>query len=90
MNTVHPIIGKVVHDTITGFTGVVIGRTEWLHGCVRIGVESQELKDGKPIEIQWFDEARCELTSAAPGGPERRDPSSRRSGGGGVTMVVVR
>ena len=49
-------LNDVVEDRITGFTGVVIGRTEWLYGCVRFGVQSEELKDGKPLEHQWFDE----------------------------------
>lgn len=37
-------LGQVVRDRITGYSGVVIGRTDWLYGCVRYGVQSTELK----------------------------------------------
>ena len=59
-------LGSKVKDMITGFTGIAIGRTEWLYGCTRIVVESQELKDGKTVKPEWFDEQRVEeLTPAA-------------------------
>ena len=29
-------LGQKVRDRITGCTGVVVCRSEWLHGCVRI------------------------------------------------------
>jgi hypothetical protein len=77
-------LGTLVRDTITGYTGIAIGRTEFLPGCVRIAVQSQELKDGKPIDPQYFDEpqlAVIELTPAkepvaVTGGP--RDAGSFR------------
>lgn len=77
-------LGDTVRDTITGFQGVAVGRTAWLYGCDRIGVEPREMKDGKPIDIVWFDEARLVVVEAgtvrvAPtvtGGP-RPDPVRR-------------
>lgn len=51
-------LGSKVKDSITGFAGVATGRTEWLYGCVRYCVEPAELRDGKPIEAQHFDEQR--------------------------------
>lgn len=76
-------LGSKVKDTITGFEGVAVGRTEWLYGCTRIGVESCTLHEGKPL-VEWFDEQRMEVlsedqpkiseqNSAEIGGP-RRDP----------------
>ena len=53
-------LGSRVKDTITGFVGVAVARSEWMYGCNRIVVESQELKDGKTIDGQWFDEQRIE------------------------------
>lgn len=78
-------LGSKVRDNITGFTGIAVGRTAWLHGCARVGVEPDTLKDGKPIEIQWFDEQRIDVledrapvvsaaSSARTGGPQQ-DPS---------------
>ena len=84
-------LGCKVKDKITGFTGVVVGKTEWLYGCVRCGVSSKELHNGSPIDTQWFDEESLELvegeaqpveehdTDKPPAGP-RNDPPSHRSG----------
>jgi hypothetical protein len=77
-------LGNIVKDSITGFTGMAVGRTEWLYGCTRIAVESTELKDGKPVGAEWFDEQRIEVvvasvpkvsadSAATTGGPQR-DP----------------
>jgi len=81
------ILGSKVKDTLTGFSGIATARTEWLYGCARISIEPTELKDGKPIEAQWFDEQRVEVikelaptvskdSSATSGGPQR-DPHYR-------------
>ncbi len=78
-------LGMTVKDQLTGFQGTVVARSEWLWGCVSIAVLSGEHKDGKPVEEQWFDEARIfevkgskkrEAPAAVTGGPAR--PSPRR------------
>ncbi len=51
-------LGMGVKDQITGFEGIAIGRTEWLHGCDRIEIESKNLKDGKPVGSETFDITR--------------------------------
>lgn len=81
-------LGDKVRDPITGYEGTVIARTEWVWGCVRLGVQSAFMHEGKPVEAQWFDEAAIEVTSArlverkgaATGGPARPGESSSRSG----------
>lgn len=60
-------LGDKVKDSYTGFTGTATARTEWLYGCARITIEPEELKDGKPIEPETFDEQRVEVV-------ESRDP----------------
>ena len=78
-------LGEVARDTITGFTGVVICRSKWLHGCERLTLQPKELKDGKPIEASTFDEPQLELVkeqarhagTSATGGP-RPEPSRQR------------
>ena len=74
-------LGDKVEDTITGFKGIAVGCTAWLMGCDRIGVQSQCLKDGKPVDLVWFDISQLKLVEEAPeqekkttGGP-RPDPS---------------
>lgn len=79
------IIGKVVRDKVTGYQGVVTGRTTWLNGCARVIVQSQDLHDGKPIDSQWFDQPQVVLVdtkgvkrgSPHTGGP-KPDPSGPR------------
>jgi hypothetical protein len=71
-----------VKDTLSSFEGVAIGRLEYLFGCVRISVQSPELKDGKPIDPIWFDEGQLvEVRQEVPepvvntGGPREAPPS---------------
>ena len=64
-----------VMDTITGYSGVVIGVTFWLNGCVRVGVQTKEMKDGKPIDPEWFDDQQLESIAK----PEK--PAEKKRGG---------
>lgn len=48
--------GQFVGDTLSGLEGVVVARTEWLYGCVRLAVQPSGSKDGKPYEPFWVDE----------------------------------
>jgi len=62
-------LGDKVRDKITGFTGIVTCRIEYLNGCLRVGVQPQEMekKDGSakyPDNI-WFDQQQCELVAAS-------------------------
>lgn len=52
-------LGDLVKDMITGFTGIASSRTEYLFGCVHIGITSNKMdKDGVPIGVLSFDEQR--------------------------------
>ncbi|MGI6168436.1 MAG: hypothetical protein ACOYI4_01805 [Christensenellales bacterium] len=72
-------LGSSVKDTLTGFAGMATGRTDWLYGCSRICIEPAELKDGKPIDAQWFDEQRIEVIEVK--APVVSKDSSATSGG---------
>jgi len=64
-------LGDKVTDPVTGYCGIAVARTEYLWGCISIGVCSHELKDGKPVEWQWFDENRLTKdTNQKIGGPQ--------------------
>lgn len=54
-------LGDLVRDRLSGFTGIAYGKNEWLNKCVRYSVHPRELKDGKPIEPQWFDVEQLEV-----------------------------
>lgn len=58
-------LGSQVRCKITGFCGVVVGRYEYLHGCRRYGVQTKELKDGKPQDSVGFDEDALEVIEQA-------------------------
>jgi hypothetical protein len=54
-------LGDKVKDVITGYTGIIVYRSQWLHNCNTYGVKSQDLKDGKPMDLQHFDEPQLEI-----------------------------
>jgi len=82
-------LGDKVRDTITGYTGVVIGITFWLNGCARIMIQGDRLKDGLPTESQCIDEVQLKVLKprkvargpSEPGGPiprPTREPKPTR------------
>lgn len=56
-------LGKKAKDKITGFQGILTARCEFLTGCNRYAIQPTELKDGKPIDAIYFDEAQIEIVS---------------------------
>lgn len=73
-------LGTKVRDTMTGFTGIAIASTTWLHGCVRITIQPERLdKDGKVRDTQTFDEPQVELVAAEPSDSESK-PAAGRGG----------
>lgn len=77
-------LGERVRDPISGGEGTVVGRTEWLHGCIRLVIQPEGLKDGVPFETFTVDEPQVERVKAraaergdgGPAGP--RDDAQRR------------
>lgn len=49
-------LGDYVQDTVTGFKGVAVARTQWLYGCSRINIQPKIDKDGKLGDTISFDE----------------------------------
>lgn len=59
-------LGDKVKDSVTGFSGIVIGRTVWLYGCSRMIVQPEGItKEGKIYESQSFDEPQLLLVKPA-------------------------
>lgn len=56
-------LGKMGKDKITGFAGILMSRVEFLTGCNRYCIQPTELKDGKPIDGIYFDEAQIQIVS---------------------------
>ncbi len=81
-------LGDTAKDSITGFTGVVVCDSQWLHGCRRLTLQPSRLSEGKPIETQTFDEpqlvsmkSKRHRSTVLTGGPKpepRRIPAPDR------------
>ena len=77
-------LGDKLECTITGFSGVVICRNEWLNGCLQYCLKPKVDKDGKIQDGEWFDEGQLKLVKAKsktkpkkrPGGPTSPTPST--------------
>jgi len=84
-------LGSKVKDVVSGFSGIAIGRCEYITGCTQYGVAPGVGKDGKIQESQWIDETRLVVTAApskeiarisnqpmsANGGPQSDAPKGR-------------
>lgn len=56
-------LGQEVRDVVTGYTGIVRGRAQYLTGCNTYAVQTRKLSDaGKPADWLWFDENVLEST----------------------------
>ena len=60
-----PKMGNTAKDKITGFTGTVTGRSEYINGCVHLMLEAKAKPGMKPVHA-WFDEDRCVVTKRTP------------------------
>lgn len=67
-----------VRDRVTGFKGVITGRTEWAYGCRRYSVQPRGLKNGHPVEAMGFDEMALVRVKRA---PKRVKKIQRKKGG---------
>jgi hypothetical protein len=55
-------LGVFAKDRLTGFYGVVMGRSEYSTGCRTYAIAPAKMdKEGKTAEWLWFDEDRIEI-----------------------------
>ena len=54
-------LGDEAEDTITGFAGIVVLRSQWLNNCNTYGLQPVALKEGIPQDRQLFDEPQLRL-----------------------------
>ena len=76
-------LGDRIQEPITKFKGIVVSVIQYLQGCERVGVLSEDLdKDGKPQEWQHFDNVNLKIVKRGVHEVfEREIPVSARSGG---------
>jgi hypothetical protein len=81
-------LGDEVKHTVTGYKGICIAITVWLHGCRRINVQAKLKDDGSMPEMVAFDEMEMVVTkkgvvAATPyKAPEVEQPTPRKKAGG--------
>lgn len=56
--------GDYARDMITGFTGVVIARTDSITGCDRYCIQPTKLDNGKMLDAVWIDDHLLEYDPA--------------------------
>lgn len=56
-------LGDEVQSLVSGFKGVIVGRAEYLNGCLQYDVVGRVKKDGKVPSI-WIDEESLEIITA--------------------------
>ena len=68
-------MGDLVKDEISGFSGIVVTRIEYLNGCKRYSILARKLEAGKPVE-EWIDEAQLKIIQKAkePKAIKKKDP----------------
>ncbi len=55
-------LGQEVKDNVSGFQGIAIARTLWLHGCERIVIQPPMPKKAEKLpEANTFDEPQLEI-----------------------------
>ena len=76
------VLGKEYTDSITGFKGVAMARTEFLTGCVQVLLQPKALKSGAIQAAEWFDEQRIDPKSRVKTGGSGEHPPARSHGPG--------
>lgn len=74
-------LGKRAKDKVTGFEGIIIGKTSYLTGCDVYGLAGPAT-DGKVNDTNWFDEGRLEIIGD---GVDPADLLVEKNGGMGMT-----
>lgn len=70
-------LGDKVKCKVTGFTGIAIGKTEWLNGCIRWTVQPHGTdKDGKIFASECFDDKQLAVIKN-----QSVDVTPKRTGG---------
>jgi len=68
-------LGRKVKDNVTGFSGIITGRVEYLTGCRQYLVMPKALRNNKMPTGEWIDEDRLiNKTKKNSGGPQLLNP----------------
>lgn len=59
-------LGVKAKDVLSGFTGTISYRVQYITGCDQYGLHPGMDKEGKLLDAQQFDESRIEIINAKP------------------------
>ncbi len=54
-------LGDKVKDGVSGFTGIVTARSEYINKCIRCEVSPDKTDKGNLLDAYWFDEEQLTL-----------------------------
>lgn len=79
--------GAELKDVITGFRGIVVGRSDFITGCRQYCLRPKGLqKEGKPKPSNWFDEDRLKKVGKGITLNPTKKPPKRKSPPGGTSL----
>lgn len=70
-------LGLMAKEKITGFSGIITARCEFLTGCNRYCVQPTGLVNGRPVDSLYFDESQIEIIGE---GINREDVTGKEPG----------
>lgn len=56
-------LGITAWDKVSGYSGKIVARVQWLHGVNRYALQGPPLTDGKLPDIVWIDEGAVSESS---------------------------
>lgn len=74
-------LGDRVKDTISGLVGIAVAKTEWLNHCVRVAIQPEKVKDGKPAESVYLDIEQLVVVKKAVVKVDKSTPAASRPNG---------
>lgn len=57
-------LGLTAKDKITGFTGILVAKCEFLHGVTKWCIQPKELVNGSPVKPIYYDEVQIEVINS--------------------------
>lgn len=72
-------LGLTAKDKVTGFTGVITSRIEYINGCIQYCVKPKMMEAGKMPDGEYLDEQQIEIVEGevkieqSPTGGAQRD-----------------
>lgn len=74
-------LGVRARNIVSGFTGIVTARCEYLNGCVQYCLSPPVDKDGKSVEGIYIDEGQIEIVDKGIHARKKKAPEGASSGG---------